>query len=106
MALPQTTEAFPFNETTLVFKVGGKMFALADINDFVTINLKCDPEIAILLREEYAEVRGGYHMNKRHWNTIALHGAVSDDLIKEWISASYELVVQSLTKKVRKELGL
>lgn len=106
LALPHTTEAFPFNETTLVFKVGGKMFALTDIEDFVSINLKCDPQIAIQLREEYAEVQGGFHMNKKHWNTIILNGAVSDDLIKDWISTSYELVVQSLTKKVRNELGL
>lgn len=82
------------------------MFALTDIEDFVSVNLKCDPQTAIQLREEYVEVQGGFHMNKKHWNTISLNGAVSDDLIKEWISASYELVVQSLTKKVRKELGL
>lgn len=82
------------------------MFALSDVEDFDRVNLKCDPERAIELREEYPEVTGGYHMSKKHWNTVVVNGGVSDDLIREWIKDSYDLVVKSLTKKHRAELGL
>jgi predicted DNA-binding protein (MmcQ/YjbR family) len=106
LSLPQVTESFPFDETTLVFKVGGKMFALTDVESFNSINLKCEPELAISLREEYPAVQPGYHMSKQHWNTIILDGSVSDQMIYNWINHSYELIVGSLPKKLRVELGL
>lgn len=106
LALPFTSEEFPFDQSTLVFKVAGKMFALTDVDDFQSVNLKCNPEIALDLREKYVDVLPGYHMNKRHWNTVRVNGEVSDELLFSWIKDSYDLVVQSLTKKLRTELGL
>ncbi|HLU88148.1 MAG TPA: MmcQ/YjbR family DNA-binding protein [Taishania sp.] len=97
-------ETYPFDQTTLVFKVGGKMFALIDVVDWTTINLKCDPERAIELREQYAEIIPGYHMNKTHWNTVQLNGSLSNQLIYELIDHSYELVFNSLPKKIKLEL--
>ena len=100
-----TTESFPFDETTLVFKVMGKMFALTNLDGNLSVNLKCDPERAIELREQYTFVLPGYHMNKKHWNTILLAGSVPDQLIKTWIDESYKLIVSSLTKKLKEELA-
>lgn len=100
------TEEFPFDSNTLVFKVMGKMFALCDVNNFESINLKCDPELAIELREQYEGVTPGYHMSKVHWNTVLMDGSIDDRLIREWIDLSYTLVVKSLTKKVQAELEL
>ncbi|MFM8597296.1 MAG: MmcQ/YjbR family DNA-binding protein [Flavobacteriales bacterium] len=97
------SESFPFDQQTLVFKVFGKMFALVDVDDFTSINLKCDPERAIDLRERYAAVKHGFHMNHKHWNTIVFHEDVSDSLILELIDHSYQLVYQGLPKKVRDE---
>jgi predicted DNA-binding protein (MmcQ/YjbR family) len=97
------TEGFPFDKNTLVFKVFGKMFALMDVDVFDSLNLKCDPEKAIELRETYQGVQPGYHMNKKHWNTILLNEDVSDKLLLELIDHSYELVYASLPKKVRNE---
>lgn len=97
------TEAFPFDQSTLVFKVFGKMFALIDVDDFKGINLKCDPERSIELREAYHAITGGYHMNKKHWNTVSFNLDVSDTLIFELIDHSYELVYFSLPKKLRDE---
>lgn len=94
-------ETFPFDQSTLVFKVFGKMFALIDIDDFTGINLKCDPERAIELRESYSGVIPGYHMNKKHWNTVQVHSDVDSDLMFELINHSYELVFSSLPKKIR-----
>ncbi len=99
-----TSEGFPFDETTLVFKVMDKMFAITDIEDDFGVNLKCDPEKAIELREHYPEVKPGWHMNKKLWNTVDLNGNLSDTLIKEWIDHSYDLIVASLPKKKREEL--
>jgi predicted DNA-binding protein (MmcQ/YjbR family) len=99
------TEGFPFDQNTLVFKVMGKMFALANVDGFVSINLKCDPEIAIDLRERYHGVTAGYHMSKKHWNTVTVNDDASDDLIYQWIDASYNLVVKSLTKKLQADLA-
>ncbi|MDR9414649.1 MAG: MmcQ/YjbR family DNA-binding protein [Gracilimonas sp.] len=99
LAFPGTKEDFPFDENTLVFKVCGKMFALTDVEDFSSINLKCDPVRAIELRTRFEEVQPGYHMNKKHWNTISMKGSLSDELIKELIDHSYELVIQKLPKK-------
>ena len=93
------TEGFPFDESTLVFKVSGKIFALTDLEGEFSINLKCDPEKAIEIREQYPSVLPGYHMNKRHWNTIKIDGTISDSLIYEWIDHSYELIISKLYKK-------
>ncbi len=98
------TEGFPFNETTIVFKVGGKMFALANIEDFEKINLKCKPNIALELREKYEAVKEGYHMNKKHWNTVYVNKDASHELLKKWIDWSYELVFSSLSAKTKAEL--
>lgn len=100
------TECFPFDETTLVFKVAEKMFALCAINRMPTqVNLKCDPERSILLREEHEDVIAGFHMSKKHWNTIMIEGNISNEFIKELIDHSYDLVVKGMTKKKQKELG-
>jgi len=99
------TEEFPFDEETLVFKVAGKIFLLASLESIpLQINLKCDPEKAIELREEYESVQPGYHMNKIHWNTIIVDGSVSVNKIFEWIDDSYNLVVAGLKKSERKTL--
>lgn len=93
------TEEFPFNEETLVFKVMGKMFLLASLDSYpLQINLKCDPEKAIELREEYEAVQPGYHMSKKHWNTVILDGSVPPRKIFEWIDDSYNLVISGLKK--------
>ena len=99
------TEEFPFDETTLVFKVMGKMFALTDLEDDSSVNLKCDPEKAIELREEYHAVQPGYHMNKKYWNTVQIDGSVTDELIYEWIDDSYNLVINKLPKSKKTELS-
>ncbi len=103
---PAVTESFPFDQHVLVFKVAGKMFALADIDAYEWINLKCDPERAVLLREEYSGITPGYHMNKLHWNSVDVNGTVPDSLLKELIDHSYELVVKSLTKTVKENFNL
>jgi predicted DNA-binding protein (MmcQ/YjbR family) len=100
------TEEFPFGEDTLVFKVMGKMFALTDLDNFESVNLKCDPEKAVQLREEFSSVMPGYHMNKKHWNTVLMDSGISDRLVKEWVDDSYSLVVDSLPKKLRQELDV
>ena len=99
------TESFPFDETTLVFKVMNKMFALTDVEDQFSINLKCDPEKAIRLREQYPDqVLPGYHMNKKLWNTVVVDGKIPDNLLYQWIDESYDLIVASLPKAKRLEL--
>jgi len=102
---PFVTEEFPFDNNTLVFKVMGKMFALTDVEAFKSINLKCDPELALELRETYSSVIPGYHMNKKHWNTVMMDGSISDELIKEWTEISFQLVVDKLPKKAREKLS-
>lgn len=97
------TEGFPFDKNTLVFKVFGKMFALMDVDVFDSLNLKCEPEKAIELRESFQGVQPGYHMNKKHWNTVLINDDVSDTLLLALIDHSYELVYASLPKKVRDE---
>jgi len=101
------TESFPFDEKTLVFKVMGKMFALTGLEHHPTrVNLKCDPERSVELREEYdGEIYGAFHMNKLHWNTIELEMNLPNDLIIKLIDHSYDLVVAKLTKKMREELA-
>ena len=99
------TEEFPFNEETLVFKVMGKMFALIPLEKIpLQINLKCNPEIIIDLREKYSAVRPGYHMNKKHWNTIFIDGSLRKELILGWIDHSYNLVVSGLKKSDKDKL--
>lgn len=98
------TEGFPFDNKTLVFKVMGKMFALTDIENFESINLKCNPEKAIELRAQFMGVLPGYHMSKVHWNTVLINADVSDKLLFQLIDNSYDLVVKSLTKKLQTEL--
>ncbi|WP_300602036.1 MmcQ/YjbR family DNA-binding protein [Niabella sp.] len=92
---PSVEEGFPFGPETLVFKVNGKIFLLTGLdNDPLQFNVKCDPEKAEVLREQYACVLPGYHMNKKHWNTIVVDGSVSNRLLKEWITDSYNLVAK------------
>jgi len=98
LSLKGTTETLPFDDNTLVFKVMDKMFLLTDINDFESINVKCDPEKAVELREQYSCVKAGYHMNKKHWNTIDVNSQLTDSEIKQWILHSYDLVVDKLNK--------
>ncbi|HRC32155.1 MAG TPA: MmcQ/YjbR family DNA-binding protein [Bacteroidia bacterium] len=97
------TESFPFDSDTLVFKVMGKMFLLTSLSEPEKINVKCDPETAIDLREKYDAVQPGYHMNKKHWNTIDMAQGLTDVLIKKWIDDSYDLIVNDLPKKVKLE---
>jgi len=104
IAKPGVTEGFPFDETTLVFKVMGKMFALTDLDGELSINLKCDPEKTISLREEYPAIKPGYHMNKKHWNTIEIDDSIPDSLVFKLTDHSYELVVNSLTKLKTEQL--
>ena len=99
------TEGMPFGGDTLVFKVKGKMFCLTGIDDFEFINLKCDPDKALELREEYPAVKPGYHMNKKHWNSVYMDGSIPDTRIHEWITDSYNLVVDTLPKKDRQGLS-
>lgn len=105
LSLPGAEETVPFGPDVLVYKVGGKMFALTSPGDFpASVNLKCDPECALDLRDRYAAITPGYHMNKRHWNTVALDGSVPSTLLEEMIHHSYNLVVSSLPKAKRAEL--
>ena len=95
---PHTTEGMPFGETVLVFKVAGKMFALMSLDEVpATANLKCDPDLALDLRDRYRQVRPGYHMNKKHWNTIEIEDLPAVEL-RKMVDHSYDLVVQSLPK--------
>jgi predicted DNA-binding protein (MmcQ/YjbR family) len=105
LSKPATTEEMPFGEDTLVFKVMGKIFALTSLDSEVfSFNLKCDPEKAIQLRETYACVQPGYHMNKQHWNTIRVDGSVSRKELCDWIDHSYKLVVSKLTRAQKQAL--
>ncbi|MBK6878705.1 MAG: MmcQ/YjbR family DNA-binding protein [Ignavibacteria bacterium] len=98
------SEGFPFGEDTLVFKVMGKIFAITSFEQPLSVNLKCDPEKAVELRESYEDVQPGYHMNKKHWNTVNFEGEISVRELREMTDHSYELVVNSLTKKLKEEL--
>ena len=99
------TEELPFDEESPVYKVMGKIFLIASLNPPFTINIKCDPEKAVELRERYPAVTPGYHMNKLHWNTVEIEGTVKNILIEEWINNSYDLVVKGLKKSLREELN-
>lgn len=104
IGLPGVTEGFPFDETTLVFKVNGKMFALTDLEDKEWISLKCEPEYAETLRAEHSEIEGAYHMNKKYWNMVNLQGNLHNNFITLLINHSYNEVVKKLTKKERESL--
>lgn len=105
LSKPGTSEDLPFGPDVLVFKVMEKIFALTDIDKFESINLKCDPDEALRLRERYdGLVNPGYHMNKQHWNTILMGAGIPDSKIRHWINHSYDLVVAKLPKRDREEL--
>ena len=106
LSKPFVEETFPFDEETLVFKVMGKMFLLTGINGKpLHINVKCNPEKAIELREKYTYVLPGYHMNKQHWNTIICESTTNKKLLKQWIDDSYGLIVESLPKKAKIQMA-
>ena len=96
------TEEFPFDNETLVFKVYGKIFALTNVESFKSINLKCDPEYAVELREKFSAVVPGYHMNKKHWNTILIDGTFENSFLKKLICDSYSLVLKGVPVSKRK----
>ena len=107
IAKPGVTEGFPFNDTALVFKVAGKMFALLDLSEEARgISLKCDPDLAIELREQHPEVTPAWHFNKVHWNEIALDGVLPNKQLKDWIDHSYNIIVESISRKKRELLGI
>ncbi|MFT7344094.1 MAG: putative DNA-binding protein (MmcQ/YjbR family) [Lentimonas sp.] len=97
----ETTESLPFGPDTLVFKVANKMFALTGLKSFESVNLKCDPERAIQLRESNSDVVPGYHMSKAHWNTVRVNQTLTDIEVKELIDHSYDLIVSGLPIKDR-----
>src|SRR2546429_3133897 len=104
LSKPDATEGTPFGEDVLVFKVGGKMFALMSLDGIpATVNLKCDPDRALELRDRYEQVRPGYHMNKKHWNTVEIDSGMADTELRKMIDHSYELVAQKLPRKMRRQ---
>lgn len=105
LATSGVTEEYPFGPGVLVMKVGGKIFAIiAEDDDPLTVSLKCEPEIAVVLRAAHDAVRPGYHLNKRHWNTVTLDGSIGDDQIREWVDDSYDLVVDGLPRRLREQI--
>jgi predicted DNA-binding protein (MmcQ/YjbR family) len=105
LSKPEATEGTPFGPDVLVFKVGGKIFALASLDEVpATANLKCDPDLALELRDRYEQVTAGYHMNKKHWNTVEIESGIPDVELRKMIDHSYELVVKSLPRKAREKL--
>lgn len=106
LSLPLVNEDFPFDETTLVFRIGGKIFAMMDLEKTEWFVLKCAPEYAIELRERYPEIAPAWHMNKKHWNQLNLFGTLSDDLICSLIRHSYNQVVLKMPRKYRDEAGI
>lgn len=105
LAKPAVTEELPFGPETLVFKVMGKMFVITSLDtEDLRISLKCNPEKAVQLREEYDFVQPGFHLNKTHWNTVYIGGYVKDSLVKEFIDHSYQTVIDGLPKKLREQL--
>jgi predicted DNA-binding protein (MmcQ/YjbR family) len=103
---PGAIEGFPFGPEHSVFKVEGKMFALSALDRTpLEVSVKCDPDLAVQLRASYPSIRPGYHLNKRHWNTITIDGTLSDQLLCDLLEDSYDLVVSALPKRVREQLG-
>jgi predicted DNA-binding protein (MmcQ/YjbR family) len=106
LSKPAATEDTPFGPEDIVFKVEGKMFGIAALDEVPPrVNLKCDPDLALELRDRYEQVSPGYHMNKRHWNTIDLDGVIPEREIRKMVDHSYDLVVRSLPKAKREKLG-
>lgn len=99
IAKPAVTESFPFDESTLVFKVAGKMFLLTDLVDAFAMNVKNTPEKVIELKEQYPCILPGYHMNKIHWVTVVIDGTIADNLLKQWIDESFNLIVAGFSRK-------
>ena len=105
LAKPGATASHPFGPGALVVKVAGKMFAIVEEDaDPLRVSLKCEPDIAVVLRESYASVTPGYHLNKRHWNTVTLDGTVHDEQVLEWVDDSFDLVVDALPRRLRDEI--
>jgi predicted DNA-binding protein (MmcQ/YjbR family) len=105
-AKPRAVEDYPFGDEVAVFKVAGKMFALVTMGQpAVSVSLKCDPDLAVGLRRKYAAITAGYHLNKRHWNTVILDGSIAVRLVKDMVEDSYDLVVSRLPTKRRRALG-
>jgi predicted DNA-binding protein (MmcQ/YjbR family) len=105
LSLPGTTEDFPFDADTLAFRIGGKIYLLSDIQHFASVNLKCDPEKAMELRERHHSVKPGFHMNKKHWNTVEIPGDYTDAMLESWIRHSYDLVKAGLPLSIRQSLS-
>jgi predicted DNA-binding protein (MmcQ/YjbR family) len=106
LAQPGAIEDFPFGPETSVFKVGGKLFALSALERApLEVSVKCEPDLAVALRDSYAAIRPGYHLNKRHWNTVTLDGSLEDRMVRDLVEDSYDLVVEGLPKRVREQLG-
>jgi predicted DNA-binding protein (MmcQ/YjbR family) len=106
LAQPGAVEDFPFGPRVSVFKVAGKMFALAALDGApLEVSLKCEPELALQLRDTYAAIRPGYHLSKRHWNTVTLDGTLPDALVRDLVEDSYDLVMSALPRRTREELG-
>ena len=104
---PGAIEDFPFSPDTSVFKVGGKVFAISALaREPLTVSVKCEPDLAAQLRHTYPAIRPGYHLNKRHWNTITLDGTLPDELVRDLVEDSYDLVVSALPKRGRERYGL
>ena len=105
LSLPGAREEFPFGEDNSVFKVAGKMFALSPLESTpLRISLKCDPDLAVQLRRDHPAITAGYHLNKRHWNTVVLDGSVPEDLVREMVEDSYDLVVAGLPRREQEKL--
>jgi predicted DNA-binding protein (MmcQ/YjbR family) len=106
LAQTGAVEDFPFGPEHSVFKVGGKVFAISALDRApLEVSVKCEPELALQLRDTYAAIRPGYHLNKRHWNTVTLDGSLPEQLIRDLVEDSYDLVVSALPKRMRKQLG-
>jgi predicted DNA-binding protein (MmcQ/YjbR family) len=104
---PGAIEDFPFGPEHSVFKVGGKIFAISALaREPLEVSVKCEPELAVALRNSYPAIRPGYHLNKRHWNTVTLDGSLSDRIVRDLVEDSYDLIVSALPKRARKGLGV
>ena len=106
LSLPAASEYFPFDETTLAFRVVDKIFAMIDLEDTQWFVLKCDPDYALELRDRHPEITGAWHMNKKHWNQLDLEGLLPDNLIQSLIRHSYDLVVKKLSRKTREQWNI
>ena len=103
---PGSSEEFPFGPELSVFKVAGKIFAISSLDDSrLGVSLKCEPDLAVALRASYPAIRPGYHLNKRHWNTVTIDGTLPDQLVRDMVEDSYDLIVSALPKRIRDRLG-